>query len=93
MAASPNEPPDNVKKLPRRERAELALLLVRSLHEGVSEDIDDVWAAEIDNRSVCEARGLCKRKRLLNRHAHASPHSVCIACAGLPHLLWVASGV
>jgi len=37
--------------LPRKERADIALRLIRSLDEGVEEDVDAYWKEELVRRS------------------------------------------
>lgn len=37
--------------LPRKERADIALRLIRSLDEGVEEDVDACWKEELVRRS------------------------------------------
>jgi len=46
--------------LPRKERADIALRLIRSLDEGVEEDVDAYWKEELVRRSEEIASGKAK---------------------------------
>ncbi|MEK7759261.1 MAG: addiction module protein [Pseudomonadota bacterium] len=51
MARPLDELNKELLSLPRKERADLALRLIRSLDEGVEEDVDAYWKEELVRRS------------------------------------------
>jgi len=50
MASDSTTTQDNAVRLPRRERAKLALRLIESLDSGTDEDVDEIWLAEAERR-------------------------------------------
>lgn len=51
MARPLEELNQELQSLPRKERADLALRLIRSLDEGAEEDVDGYWKEELVRRS------------------------------------------